>query len=248
MRITVCPYFQQLTPERVEHYAEAGADAVAALFFAFTPDDVARAFDDLEACREAAARGHLRRRRAETRPAAPSAGGARCAACSGRNTPASRAARGLGTATVSPRRGPGIVRRNDPPTPRFILGDEQPCAARREGWGDATGVLPERRPSSGGTTMVLPPGNEGSDGPELTSPLPPTGSGPGAHGVTAVPARSPDRQLDGAWRVWERLRAFDRRYATYVDVALAAGAVRPVLGLGHPGRRRQPEPVVGRRV
>jgi len=32
----------------------------------------------------------------------------------------------------------------------------------------------------------------------------------------------PDRQLDGAWRVWERLRAFDRRYATYVDVVIAA--------------------------
>ena len=55
LRITVCPYFNQLTPEWVEGYAEAGADAVAALFFAFTPDDVARAFDDLEACREAAA-------------------------------------------------------------------------------------------------------------------------------------------------------------------------------------------------
>ena len=37
-------------------YAEAGADAVAALFFAFTPDDVARAFADLEACRETAVR------------------------------------------------------------------------------------------------------------------------------------------------------------------------------------------------
>ena len=56
IRITVCPYFQQLTPEAVGQYAEAGADAVAALFFAFTPDDVARAFDDLEACREGAAR------------------------------------------------------------------------------------------------------------------------------------------------------------------------------------------------
>ena len=32
---------------------------------------------------------------------------------------------------------------------------------------------------------------------------------------------APDRQLDGAWHVWERLRAFDRRYATYVDIALA---------------------------
>jgi probable F420-dependent oxidoreductase len=56
LRITVCPYFQQLTPEWVARYAEAGADAVAALFFAFTPDDVARAFDDLEGSREAAAR------------------------------------------------------------------------------------------------------------------------------------------------------------------------------------------------
>jgi probable F420-dependent oxidoreductase len=56
LRITVCPYFNQLTPDDVEGYAEAGADAVAALFFAFTPDDAARAFDDLEPCREAAAR------------------------------------------------------------------------------------------------------------------------------------------------------------------------------------------------
>jgi probable F420-dependent oxidoreductase len=56
LRITVCPYFNALTPDDVERYAEAGADAVAALFFAFTPDDVARAFDDLEACREVAAR------------------------------------------------------------------------------------------------------------------------------------------------------------------------------------------------
>ncbi len=31
-----------------------------------------------------------------------------------------------------------------------------------------------------------------------------------------------DRQLDGAWRLWERLRDVDRRYATLVDVALAA--------------------------
>jgi len=56
LRITVCPYFNALTPDDVAGYAEAGADAVAALFFAFTPDDVARVFDDLEPCREAAAR------------------------------------------------------------------------------------------------------------------------------------------------------------------------------------------------
>jgi probable F420-dependent oxidoreductase len=54
LRITVCPYFNQLTPERVHGYAEAGADAVAALFFAFSAEDVARAFDDLEECRTAA--------------------------------------------------------------------------------------------------------------------------------------------------------------------------------------------------
>jgi probable F420-dependent oxidoreductase len=56
LRITVCPYFNQLTPDLVEQYAEAGADAVAALFFSFSADDVARTFDDLDACREAAAR------------------------------------------------------------------------------------------------------------------------------------------------------------------------------------------------
>jgi probable F420-dependent oxidoreductase len=56
LRVTVCPYFNQLTPEVVERYAEAGADAVAALFFCFSAPDVAKTFDDLEACREAAAR------------------------------------------------------------------------------------------------------------------------------------------------------------------------------------------------
>ncbi len=55
VRITVCPYFKPLTPEGVEEYAAAGADAVAALFFAFTVDDVAKAFDDLDACLEVAA-------------------------------------------------------------------------------------------------------------------------------------------------------------------------------------------------
>jgi signal transduction histidine kinase len=39
---------------------------------------------------------------------------------------------------------------------------------------------------------------------------------------TAATAGPADRQLDGAWRVWERLRAFDRRYAMVVDIALAA--------------------------
>ena len=89
LHITVCPYFNQLTPEWVEGYAEAGADAVAALFFAFTPDDVARAFDDLEACREAAHASPAPASDGSSRTDAPSTGDARCAACSGRNTPAS---------------------------------------------------------------------------------------------------------------------------------------------------------------
>jgi probable F420-dependent oxidoreductase len=56
LRITVCPYFQQLTPDIVAEYAEAGADAVSALFFCFSAEDVEGTFEGLEACREAAAR------------------------------------------------------------------------------------------------------------------------------------------------------------------------------------------------
>ena len=36
------------------------------------------------------------------------------------------------------------------------------------------------------------------------------------------PARRAHRQDDGTWRVWQWLRAFDRRYATLVDLVLAA--------------------------
>ena len=56
LRITVCPYFNALTPELVEQYAEAGADAVSALFFCFSADEVEATFEGLEACREAAGR------------------------------------------------------------------------------------------------------------------------------------------------------------------------------------------------
>jgi probable F420-dependent oxidoreductase len=56
LRITVCPYFNELTPELVEQYAAAGADAVAALFFCFSASDVAQTFDGLEPCRLAAAK------------------------------------------------------------------------------------------------------------------------------------------------------------------------------------------------
>ncbi len=46
--VTVCPYFQAFTPEMIDQYAEAGADKVAALFFAGGPDDVPAAFDGLQ--------------------------------------------------------------------------------------------------------------------------------------------------------------------------------------------------------
>lgn len=44
---------------------------------------------------------------------------------------------------------------------------------------------------------------------------------PGTVGGADVAGPGPDPQTDRIWGVWERLRAFDRRYATYVDVALA---------------------------
>jgi probable F420-dependent oxidoreductase len=54
LQVTVCPYFQPLTPERVADYAKAGADAVAAMFFAGSADDVPAGLDALEPCLEAA--------------------------------------------------------------------------------------------------------------------------------------------------------------------------------------------------
>ncbi len=44
---------------------------------------------------------------------------------------------------------------------------------------------------------------------------------PGTTRDTVVASAGPDEQTDRAWRLWERLRAFDRRYATYVDIVLA---------------------------
>ena len=46
--MTVCPYFQELSPTTVEQYAAAGADAVAALLFVTDPADVPGAFDALD--------------------------------------------------------------------------------------------------------------------------------------------------------------------------------------------------------
>jgi probable F420-dependent oxidoreductase len=52
--VTVCPYIQELSPATVEQYAEAGADAVAALLFVTAPDEVVGAFDALTACMDRA--------------------------------------------------------------------------------------------------------------------------------------------------------------------------------------------------
>ena len=44
----MCPYFQPLDADIAGRYAEAGADAVAALLLPFGADDVRRALDDLQ--------------------------------------------------------------------------------------------------------------------------------------------------------------------------------------------------------
>ncbi len=46
--VTVCPYFQPLDADIAERYAEAGADAVAALLLPFGADEVRSALDDLQ--------------------------------------------------------------------------------------------------------------------------------------------------------------------------------------------------------
>ena len=48
LTITVCPYFEPLDPAIAEQYAEAGADAVAALLLPLGADEVAAAMDGLQ--------------------------------------------------------------------------------------------------------------------------------------------------------------------------------------------------------
>ncbi len=55
VRITVCPYFQPLDADIAEAYAEAGADAVAALLLPFGADEVRSSFDALQPVLERAA-------------------------------------------------------------------------------------------------------------------------------------------------------------------------------------------------
>ncbi len=68
--------------------------------------------------------------------------------------------------------------------------------------------------------MDVPPGNQGSDAPQLPPPLSgvaPARNDPGRR--RADTGQAP--QADRAWRLWEQLRDFDRRYAAWVDIALA---------------------------
>lgn len=55
IEVSVSPYFNGLTPEMVEQYAEAGVDRVIGLFIAMTMDDLGPALDGLAPCVEAAA-------------------------------------------------------------------------------------------------------------------------------------------------------------------------------------------------
>ena len=52
--VTVCPYFKPLDAAITEQYAEAGADAVSALLFAMSAEDVPAAFEALDPCLERA--------------------------------------------------------------------------------------------------------------------------------------------------------------------------------------------------
>ena len=69
--------------------------------------------------------------------------------------------------------------------------------------------------------MDVPPGNEGSDAPQLPSPL--SGVAPARHdpGRRRRRHRARPRRPTGPGACGSVLRDFDRRYATYVDVALA---------------------------
>jgi probable F420-dependent oxidoreductase len=55
VEVTVCPYLHELTPDRVSQYSAAGVDAVAALFLAFSADEVPAALDALSEHMERAA-------------------------------------------------------------------------------------------------------------------------------------------------------------------------------------------------
>jgi probable F420-dependent oxidoreductase len=55
IEITVCPYFNEVTPDQVAEYAQAGADAFASFFLAFGPEEVPGAFESLDPLMDRAA-------------------------------------------------------------------------------------------------------------------------------------------------------------------------------------------------
>src|SRR5262249_804046 len=54
--VTASPYFNGVTPEMVERFADAGLDQVTALFIASSPGDVEWGLDALQPCIDAARR------------------------------------------------------------------------------------------------------------------------------------------------------------------------------------------------
>ena len=54
--VTVCPYFQPLDADILEGYAEAGADAVAAMLLPLSTDDVKSGLEALDPVFERATR------------------------------------------------------------------------------------------------------------------------------------------------------------------------------------------------
>ena len=74
----------------------------------------------------------------------------------------------------------------------------------------------------------------------------PSGSGPGARRSTHSPPTPREQQDDGAWRVWQWLRAFDRRYATLVDLVLAAALFVLCSGWFVERTAPRPEPLARR--
>ena len=81
---------------------------------------------------------------------------------------------------------------------------------------------PDRDPAQAALRWSARPGTKDPMAPAHVTSTP-SGSGPGAPGTRAGDRARPEPPARRGRRSWERLRAFDRRYATYVDLALAAG-------------------------
>ncbi|MBI2167919.1 MAG: LLM class F420-dependent oxidoreductase [Actinobacteria bacterium] len=56
VQVSICPYFQGLTPDMVKAYADRGVNRIISLLIAIQPDDIPSALDALVPCLEAAQR------------------------------------------------------------------------------------------------------------------------------------------------------------------------------------------------